>query len=133
MLGLVRQHRRPRDIADGVDARHIGLAIAIDDDGAAIGFHAELFEPEIFDIADHADGRDHAIDGDAICVPPLPSSIVAVTLSAFLSSFVTLAPVMILMPCFSNCLRAKRGDLRVLDRQDLRQHLDDRHLGAQVR
>ena len=32
---------------------------------------------------------------------------VAVTLSAFLSSLVTLAPVMILMPCFSNCLRAK--------------------------
>ena len=58
---------------------------------------------------------------------------VAVTLSAFLSSLVTLAPVMILMPCFSNCLRAKAGDLGVLHRQDLRQHLDDGHLGAQVR
>ena len=43
----------------------------------------------------------------SVCVPPLPSSIVAVTPSAFLSSFVTLAPVMILMPCRSKLLRAK--------------------------
>ena len=43
----------------------------------------------------------------SVCVPPLPSSMVAVTLSAFLSSLVTLAPVKILMPCFSNALRAK--------------------------
>ena len=64
-------------------------------------------------------------------MPPLPSSMVAVTLSAFLSSLVTLAPVMILMPCFSNALRANAGDLGVLDRQDLRQHLDHRHLGAE--
>ena len=40
-------------------------------------------------------------------VPPLPSSMVAVTLSACFSSFVTLAPVRILMPCFSKALRAK--------------------------
>ena len=43
----------------------------------------------------------------SVCVPPLPSSMVAVTLSDFLSSLVTLAPVKILMPCFSNALRAK--------------------------
>ena len=42
----------------------------------------------------------------SVCVAPLPSSMVAVTLSDFLSSLVTLAPVKILMPCFSNCLRA---------------------------
>ena len=41
------------------------------------------------------------------CVPPLPSSIVAVTPSAFFSSLVTLAPVRIFMPCFSKALRAK--------------------------
>ena len=34
------------------------------------------------------------------------------------------------MPCFSKRLRAKAGDLGVLDRQDLRQHLDHGHLGA---
>ena len=57
---------------------------------------------------------------------------VAVTLSAFLSSLVTLASVKILMPCFSKLLRANGGDLRVLDRQDLRQHLDHRHVAAEV-
>ena len=42
-----------------------------------------------------------------VCEPPLPSSIVAVTLSAAFSTLVTLAPVMILMPCFSKRLRAR--------------------------
>ncbi len=65
-----------------------------------------------------------------VCVAPLPSSMVAVTQLAAFSTFVTLAPVRILMPCFSKRLRAKRRDLGVLDRQDLRQHLDHRHLGA---
>ena len=37
---------------------------------------------------------------------------------------------MILMPIFSKRLRAKRGDLGILDGQDLRQHFDDGHLGA---
>ena len=63
MLGLVREHRRPRDVADGVDAGHIGPAHAVDHDGAAIGLHAELFETEILDIADDADRRNHPVDG----------------------------------------------------------------------
>ena len=42
----------------------------------------------------------------SVCVLP-PSSMVAMTLSAFLSSFITLALVWILMPCFSKLLRAK--------------------------
>jgi hypothetical protein len=32
VLGLVRQHRRAGDVADGVDARHVGAAVAVDDD-----------------------------------------------------------------------------------------------------
>ena len=44
----------------------------------------------------------------SVVVPPLPSSMVAVTPSAFLSSLATLAPVMILMPASrSKRLRAK--------------------------
>src|SRR5207253_6428552 len=62
MLGLVRQHRRARDVADGVDARHVGLAESIDRDGAALDLHAELFQAEIFGVADHADRRDDAVD-----------------------------------------------------------------------
>ena len=43
-----------------------------------------------------------------ICsVLPPPRSIVAVTLFAPFSTFVTLAPVRIFMPCFSNRLRAR--------------------------
>ena len=41
-----------------------------------------------------------------VCVAP-PDSTVAVMLSPPLRAAVTLAPVMILMPCFSNALRAK--------------------------
>ncbi len=67
----------------------------------------------------------------SVCVPPLPSSMVAVTLSAFLSSLVTLAPVRILMPCFSKALAREGRNLGILHRQDLRQHLDHRHLGAE--
>ena len=37
------------------------------------------------------------------------------------------------MPCFSKLLRAKAWISRVLDRQDLRQHFDHGHLGADVR
>src|SRR6516165_7784869 len=106
MFGLVRQKRRTGDIADGVDSGHVGFAHPIDDNRAAIGFHSKFFQAEVFDIADDSDGRDDALSRERLC-PTLPSSIVAVTLSDFLSSFVTLAPVKILMPCFSKLLRAK--------------------------
>ena len=55
MLGLVREQRRPGDVADGVNARHVGFAHAVDDDVTALGLHAEFFQPEILDIADDAD------------------------------------------------------------------------------
>ena len=129
MLGLVRQHRRAGDIADGVDARHIGLAVAIDHDGAAIGFHAELFEPEIFDIADHADGRDHAIDGDRLraALAVVDGRGDAVGLLVELGDFRAGDDLDALL---LELLAREGGDLRILDRQDLRQHFDDRHLGA---
>ena len=62
MLGLVRQHRRPGDVADGVDAGHVGLAVAVDHDAAALGLDAELFQAEALDVADDADRRDHPLD-----------------------------------------------------------------------
>ena len=39
---------------------------AVDDDGAALGLHAELFQAEILDIADDADRGDDAIDGERL-------------------------------------------------------------------
>ena len=66
VLGLVREHRRPGDVADGVDAGHVGAAEAVGDDDAALGLHAELLEAEVLDVADHADGRDHPLDGERL-------------------------------------------------------------------
>ena len=66
MLGLVGQHRRTGDVADGIDARHVGLAVTVDHDNAAIDFDAELFEAEILDIADHADRRNHPLELDRL-------------------------------------------------------------------
>src|SRR5581483_8356071 len=51
VLGLVRQHRRPGNVADGVDARYVGAPVAVDDDGAAVDSDAQLLEPEAFDVA----------------------------------------------------------------------------------
>ena len=86
MFGLVRQHRRAGDIADGIDSRHIGPAQSVVDDHAALGLNAEFFEPETLAIADDANGRNDALGSDRSAVLP-PSSMVAVTLAAFLSSF----------------------------------------------
>ncbi len=66
VLGLVRQHRRAGDVADGVDARHVGAAIAVDDDGAALDLHAERLQAEVLDIALDADRRDHPVGGDRL-------------------------------------------------------------------
>src|SRR6185295_12860994 len=60
-LRLVRKHRRSGYIADGVDTRHAGAAVAVGGDGRAVRFDAELLEPEVLDIADHAYGTDHAL------------------------------------------------------------------------
>src|SRR3569832_1529717 len=62
VLGLVRQHRRAGDVADGVDARHAGAAQRIDLDDPAFGVHADLLEAEVFDVADDAHRRDDALD-----------------------------------------------------------------------
>jgi len=72
----------------GVDVIEAGFPIASDGDFRAVGAVSEIC-------------RNSTVAG-----LPLPSSMVANTLSLFLSSLVTLAPVRILMPCFSNCFRA---------------------------
>src|SRR5262249_20275196 len=62
VLGLVREHRRTRDITDGVDAGDAGLAETINDDCAAVGLHRKLFQSEILDIPDHADGGNDPLE-----------------------------------------------------------------------
>ena len=64
MLGLVRQHRRACDIADGINTGNIGVAQTIGDHATAIGFDTQRFKPEILDIADHADSGNQPVGGD---------------------------------------------------------------------
>ena len=44
MFGLVSKQRRARDVADGIDAGHIGAAQIVDHDRAALGLHADLLQ-----------------------------------------------------------------------------------------
>jgi hypothetical protein len=52
-------------------------------------FTPERFEADILDIADDADGRDHAVDGD-VWSCPCPLERRGDVVAPFLSSFVTL-------------------------------------------
>src|SRR5215510_14366478 len=66
MLGLVGKHRRTCDIADGIDAGNARPAELVDDDGASIRFYTDFLETKIFNVADDADGGDHALDGQRL-------------------------------------------------------------------
>ena len=105
-------------------------AQSIDDDHAPIGFHAKLFEAEIFDIADDADGGDHAVGFQCRGLAPCHLDGRGDVVRA-LVELRDLGIGVDFDPCFSKRLRASAGDLRVFDRQDLRQELDHGHLGAQ--
>ena len=80
-------------------------------------FTPGAFEAEVLDVADDADGADHPVDGDLLGSCRRSRSC-AVTLSAPFFSALTVAPVRIFMPCFSNALLGEGRDLLVLDRQD---------------
>ena len=53
----VRQGQFAGDVADGVDARHVGGHLVVDNDVSPIGRHANGFEPEVFGVGQHADGH----------------------------------------------------------------------------
>jgi hypothetical protein len=66
MFGLVREHRRASDIANRVNARTVRFVEFVDDNDAAIGFHADFLKAEIFSVADNADGGDDALNGQRL-------------------------------------------------------------------
>ena len=131
MLRLMREHRRARDIADRVDALHIRAAEIVDDDRAALRLHAELLEAEILDIAGDADRRDQALgrDGDARALGILDMGSDAILRLLDLRH---LGAREYLDAGFLEAFAGMGRDLRILDRKDLRQELDDRHLRAHV-
>ena len=96
----------------------------------ALGLHAELFQAEIFDIADDADRGDDAIDGERLRA----AFAVVDGRGDAVRLFVELGHLgagenldALLLEAFAR----EGGDLGILRRQDLRQHLDHGHLGAE--
>ena len=102
----------------------------IDNDDAAVGFHAELLEAEILDIAGDPDRRDDTLDGDR-----LRASFAVVDGRGHAVGFFIepgdLGTGENLDALLLERLAGEGGDLGILDREDLRQHLDHRHLGAE--
>src|SRR6516165_7783448 len=130
MLGLVRQKRRTGDIADGIESRYVGFAHAIDDDKAAVSFHTELFQAEVLDIANDADRRDDALDRQRLYA----ALAVGYRRSDAIRFFIELGHFGAgenLDALFFEALARKSGDLGILNRQDLGQHLDYCHLRAE--
>ena len=128
MLRLVRQHRRPGDVADGVDARNVRAAQSIGHDRAAIDLHAELLQPEIFDVADNAHRRNQALGGDRLrglaIIDGGGDGIGALLHLCDLGAGQNLDALLL------EALARMSRDLRILDRQDLRQHFHHRDLRA---
>ncbi len=118
MLCLMGEHRGPATAVRSHRGTHIGLAVAVDDDAAAIGLHAERFEAKVLDIALHADGGDQTVRGDRLDLAILRFDMGSDEFAPF-STFETLASVMIFRRGFSSCLRAK-VEIRIFDRHDVR-------------
>ncbi|MNL43770.1 hypothetical protein D3C87_1662990 [compost metagenome] len=126
----MRQHRRAGDVADGPDALDIGLAIAVDDNGAALGLDANRFQPKPLDIALHADGRDQLVTSDLLGLAVLGLDMGD---DAVLGLFDLgdLGFGQELDAALFQPLAGEARNLGIFHRQDLRQELDDRHIGAQ--
>src|SRR6185437_14867024 len=130
---LVGQHRLPRDVADGVDAGDVGAELAIDGDEAALDLDADLLEAEPFGVRAAPDRDQHLVGLDRLWRP---------TFAADLDGDGGAPPLLgprfglgaghHLDPQLLELARDELDDLRVVPRQDVRQRLDDRHLGAEL-
>src|SRR6202044_4172192 len=103
----------------------------IDDDRAALRLHAKLLKPEILDIAGDANRRNQALgrDGDACAFGILEMGSDAILRLLDLRD---LGAREYLDAGFLEALARMGRDLRILDREDLRQEFDDRHFRAHV-
>ena len=61
----MRQPRRAGQVADRPDPRLTGGTEAVGFDVATLDLHLGAFEPQLFDVADDADGRDQPVCGQA--------------------------------------------------------------------
>src|SRR6476660_1868674 len=121
MFGLVRQHRRSRNITDGIDSGNICLVELIDDDNAAISLYTEFFQAKIFDIANDPNRRNGALYGDRLQLPGLFNGRGdAIAFPVELRHFRIRVNFNALL---LKALASKGLDFLILNRQNLRQHL----------
>ena len=127
---LVGQPRRADDIADRIDPRLAGAQPLVDHDVGPVDDHTGVFEADIFDIADDADGQDHALDirfeRFAVRLDPCRDPLASAVQGRHGRRGVDFDPL------FLKRLAGEGRDLLVLDRQHAVEHFDDRHLGAHV-
>ena len=129
MLRFMSEHWRSRHVPDGVDAPDVCPAVFIDSDAAAIEIDAHGLKSEIFDVSLHAGGDDHGVYthfGAAGAFDPCDDLAIRG------------APRADNLRCGSDCYPvllelgvSEFRDVFVLGRQDLRQRLNDRDLGAE--
>src|SRR5271157_152507 len=130
--GDMRQLRSARHhVADGVDARLGGLLVRVDLDEAAIQLHPGMFDPDVFGVGLAAHGHQQLFGFELFLLAVLGGEREADALAG-------LPDVLGAGAGFdADLLLAKDaleflGDVLVFHGDDARQHLNDRHLGAEA-
>ena len=129
MFGLVRQHGRPGHVANGIDAVHVGLAISVNGNDAAIGLHADLLESQILDIALYADRRDELFGLHLLGLAAFQLDMGSDTGTGFLD-LGDFRAGMDVKTGLLELLAGQLGDFLVLDGHDGIHQLDDRHIAS---
>ena len=132
VLGLVGEHRPAHDVADRVDARHVGGEMLVDDDLPALHRDAERLEAEALRVGAPADRDQHDVGLERLRLAAgggLDRRLDA--RRAFFSTLRDLVAEMELEALLLQHALELLGDLAVHAGQDAVEELDHRHLGAE--
>ncbi len=130
-LALVREHRRAGDVTDRVDPLRRRLHPLVDLDEAAVGeLHAGFLEANVLGVRRTSRGHEHAVD-DAD-----PASLHQPRATASRNPCRPSRPSELragddVDPALLEAAGDLGGRILVLERQDPREHLEDRHLRAE--
>src|SRR5271166_432437 len=130
MLGLVCQQRWASHVPDGINPPHAGTIERIDNNRATPCLYANLFEAEILDISGHPDGGDRSLEVERLH-PALSVVDGCADSIGFLIELGHLGPGEYLDSLLLELLARECGNLDILNRQNLRQHLNHRYLCAE--
>gem|GEM_PF-6665069 len=125
----MREPGRSDDIARGINPLHVTLIVVADLHVIAIELELHLRRKHAFDIRHHADRRQHGLRLDLLRL--------AVLHQGELHGILAHAEILALRrrpnrdALLFECAMQRFRDLFVLHRQDLRQHLHERNLGAE--